>query len=431
MEDSNGKKPIIKVEDVSVIYWLGKSNETWALNNVSAEIYPHEYVIFFGPSGCGKSTLLNSIAGLQSLTRGKVYVAGRDLTQLTPSELVYHRRLHIGMVFQAFNLIPTLNVLDNVALPQILGGRIPGVTNKTAEALLEKFGIAHLKSRYIRELSGGQQQRVAIARSLMYQPPIILADEPTGNLDSKNAENVLDVFTELNEKFKKTIIQVTHNPNNLQRADRIFFLKDGKIIREVRNPQKRRASGEPEEKLNEMERLAQLYPWLPESRLRAKFIVGNLLFPYGIEDQLKIELVVDSYISGKIDEKELERILDQSPEEGGVNLYRQSARKLTEKIVNLTKEVKRLEEVEKYKSLEPASERVASLRGYLLNDYKGEINFDQIKRLESFIEKRMNGELSREGFVRALDLPFNKGGVGLNRRTARKFGKDLDLVILK
>jgi len=232
-------EPIIEVKNLSVIYNLGKSNEVVALEDVSLKIYPREYIIFYGPSGCGKSTLLYCLAGLETPTRGEVLVQGKALSEFSQEEMVQHRRLMIGMIFQAYNLIPTLKVLDNVLLPNIFGGLIPGVSIEKAKSLLEKLGIEKLTNRYPAELSGGQQQRVAIARALIYDPPILFADEPVGNLDSVSAKIVMDTLREINEKFSKAIILVTHDPFYLDYAHRVFHMKDGRIVREVVNPKRK------------------------------------------------------------------------------------------------------------------------------------------------------------------------------------------------
>ena len=188
--------PIIKFENLSVVYDLGKSNETEALKDINLEIYPQEYVIFFGPSGCGKSTLLYTIAGLEYPTRGRVIVDGKSIKDLSLKELISFHRSAIGMIFQAYYLLPTLNVRDNILLPQLFSNASGREREKKAENLMKRFGIYELRNKKISQLSGGQQQRVAIARALINGAGIILADEPTGNLDSKNAKVLLDLLTD-------------------------------------------------------------------------------------------------------------------------------------------------------------------------------------------------------------------------------------------
>jgi len=229
---------IIKVEDLSVAYNLGKTSEVWALKDINLEIYPQEYIIFFGPSGCGKSTLLYLIAGLEYPTRGRVIVEGTDLKVLSTEEIMDFHKSTIGMIFQAFYLIPNLSVRDKILLPQILAGEPSHLRTKRVEDLMERFGISALKKRKASLLSGGQQQRVSVARALINNPSILLADEPIGNLDSKNAEIVINLLLHLNKKYKKTIIHVTQDPKYLYLANRVFYLNDGKITKITRNPKK-------------------------------------------------------------------------------------------------------------------------------------------------------------------------------------------------
>ena len=183
-------EPIVKFKNLSVVYNLGKSNETWALKDITGEIYPEEYIIFFGPSGCGKSTLLYTIAGLEFPTRGEVIVGNKNLKDLCQKELINFHRSTIGMIFQAYNVLPSLSVRDNVVLPQMfLGTNDRKARRVIADELLTKLGILEQADKIPTEMSGGQQQRIGIARALINDQPIILADEPVGNLDSKSARS--------------------------------------------------------------------------------------------------------------------------------------------------------------------------------------------------------------------------------------------------
>lgn len=422
--------PIIEFKNLSVIYELGRSNETWALRNVNLQIYPEEYIIFFGPSGCGKSTLLYTIAGLEFPTQGRVIVEGKDLKNLSSKDLIRFHQSSIGMIFQAYYLIPSLNIQSNIVLPQVFFGGPAGQRTKKAKVLMERFGIAGLKGKYPNELSGGQQQRVAIARALINDPQIVLADEPVGNLDTKNAKIVLDLLSKLNEKDKKTIVHVTHNPKDLHRAHRIFYMEDGRITRIVSNPKKKGPKGLPQKGVSKLERLAQIYPYLPESRLRAKLILHHLLLPYDIEDQEKIEAIIDNYLKRKISPQEMFEFLDRPPEKGGINLYAQTAEDLTQKIVSLSKEIGMIEE-EEHPELTPAEERAAELRGWLLDSYSGHLSFEQIRRLEEFLVQRILGNINKKELERFLDLPLKKGGAGLNRRTAKRFAREVELILMK
>jgi len=418
-------EPIIKCENLGVAYDLGKTTEVWALRDINLEIYPEEYVIFFGPSGCGKSTLLYTIAGLEFPATGKIIVEGKNLAALLPKELIKFHLSSIGMIFQAYHLIPNLSAKDNILLPQIFSKESPLKREKKVKALMERFGILDFQKRKPSRLSGGQQQRVAIARALINEPSIVLADEPVGNLDSKNAEIVLGLVQELNQKDKKTVIHVTHDPRQLHYANRIFYMKDGKITRQVINPEKSTLVPFEIKKISELERLAQAYPYLTEPRLRAKMILNHLLLPYGIEIQQKIEEVIEQYLLKKIEERKLLEILDQPP----IQLYTQTAQELTKKITALAKEIEIIEE--EYPSLTPIEERAMALRGYLLDNYFGQLDFEQIKRLEEGISQRLIGKFDKKKLENFLDLPIKKGGVGLNRRTAKRFAREIELILMK
>ncbi|MDD5623740.1 MAG: ABC transporter ATP-binding protein [Candidatus Peribacteraceae bacterium] len=228
-------QPIISVRKLCVTYFPGKSNEVRALKDVSLDINPGEFIIFFGPSGCGKSTLLYSISGLEKKITGDILVKGENLPTMTPRQReTFHQRT-IGMVFQAYYLIASLSVLDNVTLPQVALNEPAHVRNAKALELLKKFGVFEQAKKLPTELSGGQQQRVAICRSIMNDPDILFADEPVGNLDSKSSEEVMELLRELNERDHKTVILVTHDPSHLHHAHRVFFMRDGQIIRVQQN----------------------------------------------------------------------------------------------------------------------------------------------------------------------------------------------------
>ena len=224
------KAPVIKINNLSKKFMLGDI-EVQALQSVSLEIYSGEFIVFFGVSGCGKSTLMSMIAGLQPPSTGSILIRGEDLAKLDSNELAQHRRTKIGMVFQAFNLIQTMNVVENISLPLAFARISKGRRIKRAENLLEIVGMSKYKNRAPNQLSGGQQQRIAIARSLVANPWIMLADEPTGNLDSKSADDVMRLLVSLNRKSKRTVILITHNPDYLQFADRVFWMQDGKVIK--------------------------------------------------------------------------------------------------------------------------------------------------------------------------------------------------------
>ncbi len=422
-------EPAIQLENLSVVYNAGQSNEVWALNNINAEIYPEEYVVFFGPSGCGKSTLLYTIAGLEFPSEGQVRINGQSVPDMSEQELIDHHRTGTGIVFQAFYLVPSLSAFDNVMLPQMFAD--VGRTKRRARTkqLMSRFGIHHLRNKYPQELSGGQRQRTAVSRALVNDPEIILADEPTGNLDSENAEIVLDLLSDLNERDQRIVIQVTHNPQELYNANRVFYMKDGEITRVSTNPRKRTPMGVPQDEVSPLDKLAQENPHLTDTQLRAKLIFWKLMMPLGIEDQRKVEQLIEAYLQNEITEKEFMQSLDQPPEEGGVNMYSQTARNLAEEVAKISHEMELIQgEPEEYLSV-PAEEKAIELRGYLLDKYEGELSLKQVQRMDEVLERRIIGKLDRKGMRDALSQSFDEGGVGLNRRTAKRFTREVETVL--
>lgn len=222
---------MIKIEKLTKGFGKGDAY-VQVLNDINLEIYSGEYVIFFGPSGCGKSTLLNCIAGLEKPDSGKVVVRGDDLSKMNKTELAHYRNRKIGMIFQQFNVLKSFNVLNNIALPQSFSGIPYKRRIARAKKLLSMFNLDKIAKRLPTEISGGQQQRVAIARALVNNPWILIVDEPTGSLDSKASEEVMDLIARLNSTSKRTVILVTHNPDQLKYAHRVFHMKDGQIVKE-------------------------------------------------------------------------------------------------------------------------------------------------------------------------------------------------------
>jgi len=428
--------PIIKTQNLSVIYDLGKSSETRALDNVSVQIYPGEYIIFFGPSGCGKSTLLYTIAGLEFPTHGNVWVQGQDISLFSSQELVNFHRQNTGMIFQAYYLIPSLSVLDNVLLPQIFKGEknIPFRKEK-ALTLLERFGIADQAKKLPTLLSGGQQQRVAICRSLINDPSIILADEPVGNLDTASAENVIGILKELNEKDKRTVILVTHDPRYLGFSHRVYHMQDGKITQEIVNTEKPQIviKEKTERVLTQLEKLANLYPYLPKSQLQAKALANYFSHPLSIEEQERFEQTIEKYLKDEISKEIFLQLLDLPYEQGGVGFYRQRAEAFGQKINQILQEAEILrQEIKQYPG-EPEKtgiqKRVDDLRKFLLDDYSGRLNPGQVQKLGRVIEGRVLGSVDSKLFRKFLDEPEKKGGVGLNSRTAKEFTKKLEIIL--
>ena len=219
---------VLKTEELTKIYGAGDS-EVRALDGVNLSVEQGEFVAVVGTSGSGKSTLLHMLGGLDRPTSGKVFVEGKDIFGVKDEALTIFRRRKIGFVFQSFNLVPILNVYENVVFPIQLDGN--SVDGEFVDEVLETLGILGMKERLPSQLSGGQQQRVAIARALAAKPAIVLADEPTGNLDSKTSQDVLSLFKVIGRKFGQTIVMITHNEAIAQMADRIVRIEDGRIIK--------------------------------------------------------------------------------------------------------------------------------------------------------------------------------------------------------
>lgn len=219
---------ILKAENLVKIYGQGE-NEVKALNNVSLEIEEGEFVSIVGSSGSGKSTLLNMLGGLDRLTSGDIYINNKKLGNMKDEELTIFRRRNIGFVFQNYNLVPILNVYENIVLPIELDGM--KIDEEYIDSIINTLGLNQKLTNMPNNLSGGQQQRVAIARAIATKPAIILADEPTGNLDSKTNMDVIGLLKMTSQKFNQTIVMITHNEEIAQLADRIIRIEDGKIAR--------------------------------------------------------------------------------------------------------------------------------------------------------------------------------------------------------
>ena len=226
--ESTSSNPIIETRNLTRIYALGDSNVI-GVNTIDLSVDAGELMVLKGDSGSGKSTLLSLLAGLDRPTRGVLMVADHDLTTATPANLTHFRREVVGMVFQAFNLMPTLTVLENVSLPGLLAGKNPDVVTSKAVELLEWLGLSRRRYHLPAQLSGGEMQRTAIARALINDPDIIIADEPTGNLDSRNGQIVVDLLAQLNRKWRRTVIMATHSSLADSLATVKVNLKDGMI----------------------------------------------------------------------------------------------------------------------------------------------------------------------------------------------------------
>lgn len=218
---------ILRAENLTKKYGKGES-EVIAVDNVSFSVEKGEFLAIVGSSGSGKSTLLHLLGGVDRPTSGKVYVDGKDIYSLNDDNLAIFRRRQVGIIYQFYNLIPILNVEENITLPCDLDGN--KVDEKRLNELLKSLGLENRRKHLPNELSGGQQQRVSIGRAMINNPAIILADEPTGNLDSKSSEEIVELLKLTNKKYKQTIIMITHNLEIANRADRVITIEDGRIV---------------------------------------------------------------------------------------------------------------------------------------------------------------------------------------------------------
>jgi putative ABC transport system ATP-binding protein len=242
---------IISTQDLTKIFGSGATAVT-ALDRVNLSVNTGEFVAIMGPSGCGKSTLLHLIGGLDRPTRGEVIIEGTSIASMDDDRLTELRRRKIGFIFQFFNLIPVLNALENSALPLTLDGVKPAEAQKKAKEWLARFGLSDRLTSRPDQLSGGQQQRVAIARALAAEPSLVLADEPTGNLDTRAGDEIASLLRDVAKQYGRTVLMVSHDPRIAAYADRIIFLKDGNIVDETLLDRKHGNRATVEEKIKEI-----------------------------------------------------------------------------------------------------------------------------------------------------------------------------------
>ena len=429
-------EPIINISHLRVIYNQGKSNEVRALEETNLEIYPEEYVIIYGPSGCGKSTLLYSIAGLQRPTYGDVIIKKKPLSKMTRREEVEFHQTWIGMVFQAFYLIPSLDIIDNVCLPKTFRGESIKNRRKDGVKLLRRFGIAEQMDKFPSELSGGQKQRVAIARSLVNNPEIILADEPVGNLDSESAQNVLDILKELNEVDKKTVIMVTHNAEHLPYADRIIYMKDGRVEREVVQKDKRKIEQKkPEAEIVEDNLPPELKMLMGSFRSLSSQQMNVLLIPFKAkqllahvlsnltEEQLSMaESFLKEYLFNNIDREQFSSKLDMDLDRGGGGWNKKQARNFTDRIEALVRQSRTI-------SSNPDRAHI-ELSEYLSEQFNIKLSGAALERFRANLKLRIENRLNRVELQKRLDAPKTLGGVGLYSNTAERVVREAEVIML-
>lgn len=428
-------KPLIVCRDLSIIYNKGKSNEFRALSNVNTDIYEGEYIILFGASGSGKSTLMYAIQGSLPPGDGTLLIRGDDIYSYPPEERVYFQRYVMGIIFQSFNLIPSLSVLDNVALPMIFCDADKTSRNRRAQSLLDRFGVGHVSHKIPAMLSGGQQQRVSVARSMVNDPKILLADEPTGNLDSVSTQQVMDKIDEINTFDRRTIIMVSHNAAHLSYAHRVYYLKDGLIVREVVNPQRKQIKPvrEGETIVTELEQLARLYPYDSVDALRVKSVVNFLTQDYTYKQLIRLEHATALLIKGKIDKDAFIKALVLPYERGGVEVPEAEARQMaarTERLIRQADDIRRFRAKKDNNEIFFSQHQLAErLRDHLLAAFRIKLNKEQDEHLIEMIADRVTGVIDEDQFNERLSQSIRAGGLALSEREADDLTRYFEKVI--
>ena len=423
-------KALISLKNVDVVYNQGEtSKEVFALKNITLDIFPHEYIIFFGPSGCGKSTLLNVIAGLERIAKGKAIVGGKELSSLSDEDLSTYHRHQIGFIFQAYNLVPSLSVYENIALPQMFEGSSSRQWGRKALELAERFEIFEQVNKLPSQLSGGQQQRVGIARALINNPSIILADEPSGNLDSKNTVHVFDILRRLNVREKKTILLVTHAPDFLGEADRIFYIKDGRIIDEVKNKNKKKFE-------QGVEDVQKTFPW--KRLLKDKYVSTSMKSKRLSEFILKVpeerkmgrlETLIEKRLQSIIGPMEFVTSLDKSYYKGGAGLDKRVAERIGIMVEHVMVNASTINKIQDA-SEEAVQQVVHDIAGHLIEAVRVSFPANRLTAFEMLVKNRLQNKISPWEVKKMLDISVNKGGLGLRKQTAIKIVNYLELIIL-
>jgi len=428
-------KPLIVARDLSIIYNQGKQNEFKALSGVSTDIFEGEYIILFGPSGCGKSTLMYSIQGSLPPGEGTLLVKGDDVYSYPPSERVYFQRHVMGIIFQSFNLIGSLSVLDNVALPMIFCDADKATRERRAQSLLDRFGVGHVSHKIPAMLSGGQQQRVSVARSMVNDPKILLADEPTGNLDSISTQQVMDKVDEINTFDRRTIIMVSHNAAHLSYAHRVYYLKDGKVVREVVNPQRKQIKpvNEGETIVTELEQLARLFPYDSVDTLRVKSLVNYLTQDYSFDQLIRLERAAGMYILGKVDKDAFIKSLVLPLEQGGVQIEEKEARRMvavTSRMVKTSDDIRRYRARKDNDSIFFSQHKLAErMTEHLTQKHHIHLSKDQNKNMVEMIADRVTGVSGDVEFNEKLMKSVRSGGLGLDESEADNLTRYFEKII--
>ena len=419
--------PIISTKHMDVVYNLGKKNEFKAINDLNLDIYPGEFIALFGPSGCGKSTVFYSILGILQPSSGEILVKGENPYAFSPAEMVSYQALTIGIIYQAFFLINSISVMDNTVLPQTFLG-VPWAKRKIrGQALLDRFGIGNKADNYPNLMSGGQLQRASVARSMVNNPDILLADEPTGNLDSHSSDQVMRVLDEINKKDKKTVIMITHNASQLVWCHRVFYMKDGALLRTVPNPDKKQVVKFDRQKVlvTEIELLSKMFPYFEPEDLKVKSLVNYLTQDLNFLQIDRLEKLIKQMILRVMSvENFYELLCAPLACEGGVGLPKARARFLADKVGRILKES---EDVRRYRRrmnegtfYDREDKLINELLYYIVEEVGVNIDRDQKAILKQAVRDRVSGLLREEELDEILQKPVSKGGVGLEKKDREK-----------
>ncbi len=416
-------EPIISVKNLNVVYQKGTASELNALRGVSLDLYPEEFLIIFGPSGCGKSTLLYSISGAeQDIEGGDILFKGANILAMDKDQATMFHRKSVGLIFQAHNLIPTLDILSNVTLPLVFLGMPKAQRKQMGLEILERFGIKEVADKIPSELSGGQQQRAGIARALINNPDVILADEPTGNLDSVSAINVLDILKELNEKFHKTVVLVTHEGQYLPYAQRVIFMKDGKVVNEVKQEKTVLPTAGSLQGAKVGQSAEVTAKQLNKQVMRTMDYLG---FHLESLEFTRMEDAIRDYFAKKINKENLFKKFHQPLQDGGVGMYKQKAERMVEDIQEVY-EINSIVQGIKTDSKEIASTKIRYLTDWLLKSFHGHLNAEQIELVNKIVTGRVLGQYDNSKFEELLHQNQEHQGAGLNSHTAHNIAVKLE-----
>ncbi len=421
---------LIELKGVNFYYNRGMPNEMHALTDASLEIKRGEFVSFFGTSGCGKSTMLYMISGIDKPDEGKVLFNGYDLTKFSAKETSIYRQMGIGLIFQNFNLIPSLSVIDNVALPMTFLGLSGEKRKQRAMDILKYLNIDKLANRLPYELSGGQQQRVGIARALANDPPLILADEPTGNLDSVNATNTMELLKELNVKYGKTIVLVTHEAWCLRYVNKIFYMKDGLITKTEVVKAEDMPKGEAGKGLEDQ--MKEASPLADKIGLLAQSASGFVMEGDSKEEVKRAEEFFAKRMNKELTYEQFLEALDKPFREGGLGLWKQKAKNIAdavEEIIAENYEVAQAHEKLRKHPGAPLKEEITSIRNWILEIRKGQMSPFQQDSIDECISERLRNIITSDNFVKVLTLSKRDGGLGFSIPTALKISDRLEMLL--